>query len=58
MKIMMCYHFTSTELTLKNHMSHYGSTSKVCLILLLVKTEIIHLFKEITNKVIRTKRDT
>ena len=54
----MWYHFTSTELTtLKNCMSHYGSISKVCL-LLLAKTETIHLFKEITSKVTRIERDT
>ena len=55
---MMWYHFTFTELTtLKNCMSHYGSISKVCL-LLLAKTETIHLFKEITSKVTRIERDT
>ena len=59
MKIMMRHHFPSTELTtLKNHMSRYGSTSEVCLLPLLVKTETVHLFKEITSKVIRSERDT
>ena len=59
MKILMWHHFTSTELTtLKNYMSHYGSISKVCLLLLLVETETIHRFKEITSKVTRIERDT